>query len=210
MLFTDGLIDYAIMEKVYWFDEREEGRLNERRQFETGKKGETSKMALNGPIETKFSLNLNEEMSDVKAGKAEWSFFYFFYHYLCVCRCLRRRKDVSFFKAKSLLQFDYDIRNIIKKMIEHQLIKEILFDSDQINAIKFLSTRKISEETKEDINHLEYELFFGHSESSQVILNLLSIMRTSNKEIDNRIYSQFIRLYKTNINSEVNIHTRIN
>ena len=93
-------------------------------------------------------------------------------------------------KGEEMLMYDLNIVTILKKLIELEKFKEILFDKEQIDLMKVFNTRKIDFTTLK-VNDLLKNKLYDMKNDEKIFLNGLSYAYkrclSSTNEIDKKI-----------------------
>jgi hypothetical protein len=91
-----------------------------------------------------------------------------------------------------LLKYDLDMVNILRKLIEYETVKKILFSELQLDTISIMSGRVIDNEKDVDkyVKYLESKLYCSKGIDEKAIDGL----KSSIDPIDQRIYQNFINL----------------
>ena len=80
---------------------------------------------------------------------------------ICPCKNSSKKDDlIKITKGEQMLMYDLNIVTILKKLIEFEKIKEILFEKKQIDLMKILHTRIIdpSDPVEDSLNNKLYNI----------------------------------------------------
>ena len=111
---------------------------------------------------------------------------YFFYK-ICVCKRDNKYFDSLqlFLIANSVLKYDLNIVNILKKLIEFETIKDLFFSNNQSKLMKIIYNRKIKDsiDPESEIKKLNEKLYEINVNSNELINEFIS-------PFDNCLYSK--------------------
>jgi hypothetical protein len=102
---------------------------------------------------------------------------YFFYK-ICVCKRDNKYFDSLqlFLIANSILKYDLNIVNILKKLIEFETIKDLFFSNNQSKLMKIIYNRKIKDfiDPESEIKKLNEKLYEINVNSNELINEFIS------------------------------------
>ena len=110
---------------------------------------------------------------------------------ICPCKSSSKNENLlKFDNGQEMLMYDLNIITILKKLIEFEKFKEILFDKKQIDLMKLLHTRKI-DSTPLEVKDLLKNKLYDMKNNEKIFINGLSYAYVrclkSNNEIDKKI-----------------------
>ena len=110
---------------------------------------------------------------------------------ICPCKSSSKNENLlKFDKGQEMLMYDLNIITILKKLIEFEKFKEILFDKKQIDLMKLFHTRKI-DSTPLEVKDLLKNKLYDMKNNEKIFINGLSnayvrCLKSTN-EIDKKI-----------------------
>ena len=122
--------------------------------------------------------------------------------YLCKCKCVRAnitsKKQLLFFKYKEMIYQYLEVPYFITKLEEHDKLKYILFNKEQLSLFKYISNEIISYNFTLQKNHLTKKKDFYNDDrgiSSKIINFLKNDKKIYLHDVDKRLVKYFYDSY---------------
>jgi len=140
-----------------------------------------------------FSKLINQDLFNQAISFKGLSMKYFLFK-ICICRRDPRFYDSwrLYFIAKKILKYDLNIVNIIKKLIEFETAKELIFNKNQLKFMKIIYNRRINnlvdtEFLSKELDDKLYDMNINRKEYLNEHSSSYNNFVYSNDSIDKRI-----------------------
>ena len=123
--------------------------------------------------------------------------------YLCKCHCIRSnitsKKQLLFYKYKEMIYQYLEVPFFITKLEEHDKLKYILFNKEQLSLFKYISNEIISHNFTLQKNHLTKKRLF-YNDDKEISSKILGFLKKNNtkvflNDVEKRLVNYFYESY---------------